>query len=309
MSKQAAFYGLDVYSFFESMSAAVQLLEKINPFVARKVRARYSCFDPFFRDEKAYARALFQNPEGCEREVIEALSEAMRARVSKLEKNDALLFDAQQNARVAKNAEKYYRAMIHADEHSWNVRDRHMMETLSLLLERHGPRAKGIVWAHNTHIGDYRATDMLRAGMVNLGGLARTILGDDEVALIGFSTFQGQVIASHSWDGPTQVLEVPQARRGSFEAIFHEVCEGIKAPAFVLSDLSEPDLSPLSERRGHRAIGVVYDPAHEGRGNYVPTSLTRRYDAFIHIDKTRALDPIIQPADLEELPETWPVGY
>lgn len=306
------FYGLDVYSFFDSMDALVRQLERINPFVAKRARLRLECFDPFQRDEKSYIQSLLEYPQGCQGEILEILNDLLRVRIEGLapESGDYRneILNAQQCARVLSNGEKYYRAMIHGDEKSWNVRDRHMMETLNLLLKHHGDQAKCVVWAHNTHVGDYRATDMVRAGQVNIGGLAREEWGEENVALVGFGTYEGQVIASHSWDGPIERMHVPPAREESYEAAYHHAARARGESALIT--LMDPNAkhSRLSDTLGHRAIGVVYDPAFERVGNYVPTSLAQRYDAFIFFDQTHALEPLIQGANFDEIPENWPVG-
>lgn len=310
MRKQNAsvgFHGLDVYSLFESIDVATRQLEKIDPKLAKHIRGNYECFDPFLSDEKAYARSTLQFPEGCQDEVIDSLQTMLKKRIEHSKVADEILFDAIQNARVVQNAERYYRALIQADEESWNVRDRHMLEVLDSLFQHYGPNSKGIVWEHNTHIGDYRATDMVDEGHINVGGLARERYGEDAVALVGFGTYQGTVIASHAWEGPTQVLPVPPARAGSIEFACHEVALKKNVSQFFML-LDPMEMGPLSEMKGHRAIGVVYDPKRERWGNYVPTALPRRYDAFIFIDETSALEPIMIPFKRELIPETWPAG-
>lgn len=304
VSGKVRFYGLDVYSLFESMDAVLERLEEVNPFLARRARARYACFDRFNRDEKAYVRSLIELPEGCEAEVIGVLRDLLSSRVDGA--HEAGIFDARQNARVIANAESFYRAMIHGSEDSWNIRDRHMLETLSGLLERHGPRSRGIVWAHNSHIGDYRATDMIQAGQVNLGGLAREKFGANQVALVGFGTYEGEVIASRAWDGAMERFTLPPARKESIESELHRVSVARGCNTLLLVP-SGPE-SALAEVRGHRAIGVVYQPAIERFGNYVPSSLERRYDAFFFVDRSRALEPLVLGFEREEIPETWPAG-
>ena len=308
-AKKLGFYGLDVYSLFESIEAALEELERLNPFLARRVRTNYACFDPFRRDERAYARSLVEYPEGCQRQVVESLQTLLKMRLNDSRPQLAPeLFDIQQNARVVANAENYYRTMMMGNEDSWNVRDRHMMETLNRLLDYHS-QAKGIVWAHNTHIGDYRATDMVTAGQVNLGGLAREEWGHSQVALVGFGTYCGEVIASHAWDGPIQSKHVPPARKDSIEAAFHEAANSINEDSFFLTlDDNDSRSGPLASIHRHRAIGVVYEPEYERFGNYVPTSLANRYDAFIYIDRTQALRPLDVQFLREEIPETWPQG-
>ncbi len=220
-------------------------------------------------------------------------------------------FSAEQNARVVVNAESYYRAMLSSSEKSWNVRDSHMLDTLDLLLEQcriSKRNPKGIVWAHNTHVGDYRATDMIEEGYVNLGGLARQTLGTANVGLIGFGTHHGKVVASHAWGGREQILPIAPARAGTWEAHFHEALKlrGWKQGCVIFEEGDQE--GPFSEVLGHRAIGVVYHPRQEGRGNDVPTSLSRRYDAFIFVDETRALHSLHTLHESGKFPETWPDG-
>ena len=304
--KRAGFFGLDVYSLFESIEVVLKQLQKVNPILARRARVKYACFDPFQGDEKDFAKSLIKFPEGCEQAALETLQDLLRLNATLREP----LFNVEQNARIIVNAENYYRTMMHGEEDSWNVRDRHMIETLQSLLENAGPQSKGIVWAHNTHVGDYRATNMVTQGLINLGGLAREIWGDDQVALVGFGTYEGNVIASNAWDGPIQSIAIPAGKTGSYEAIFHEVAMSVGQPSFYIPRLNDPDIRTgvLSEVRGHRAIGVVYQPEYEHFGNYVPTRLSKRYDAFIHIDRTTPLNFLSQSFDLREIPETWPHG-
>lgn len=307
--ERAGFYGLDIYSLFESIDAVLHQLTKISVPLAHRFEERYACFEPFRRDEKAYVRSLIELPEGCEEEVLQNLQELLCLRLDGSIEHEKILFDAQQNARIIAHAEDYYRTMIHGDDSSWNIRDQHMLDTLEILIERFGPNAKGIVWAHNTHIGDYRATDMVHEGLINIGGLARQKWGEKQISLVGFGTHAGEVIASSAWGGSIEKMNVPPAIAQSYEAIFHEVAQSIKQKAFFLTKLNEsPSHQILRSVRDHRAIGVVYNPEHEQRGNYVPTSLSNRYDAFIFIDRTTALRPIYQSSDKSELPETWPSG-
>jgi erythromycin esterase-like protein len=205
---------------------------------------------------------------------------------------------------IAVNAEKYYRTMVEGGPHSWNVRDSHMMETLNQLLEFHGKKSKAIVWAHNTHVGDARATDMTREGMYNIGELARLTRHDAGVVLVGFGSYQGSVIAGHRWGSEMKTMSVPKGKDGSWEAILHKV--GISANLLLMPDLST-DLF-LENHIDHRAIGVVYNPTHEYFGNYVPSILPLRYDAFVFIDSTKALHPLHIKPDGRQMPETFPFG-
>jgi erythromycin esterase len=303
---QAGFYGLDVYSLFESIEEVLKQCEKLSPTLAAKIRDRYECFEAFNRDERFYAKSLSNFPEGCEDEVLNNLRDLLQLRVDKIRQSESL-FDAQQNARIVANAESYYRAMVLGGEDSWNIRDRHMMDTLDSLLKHSGPDSKAIVWAHNTHIGDYRATDMVTQGQVNIGGLAREKYGNSQVQLVGFSTYEGKTTASRAWNGPTLSTTVPPAMLGSYEAVFHQVAKRSRMDNFILP-LRDKSEEALARVLGHRAIGVVYNPLTERYGNYVPTSLSNRYDAMIFLDHTHALTALPQKFNRKDIPETWPQG-
>jgi len=212
---------------------------------------------------------------------------------------------AEQNALVLKNAEAYYRAMVRGRDESWNVRDRHMAETLGRLLDHHGPGAKAVVWEHNTHVGDARFTDMADDGMVNLGQLAREKYGHGDVVLVGFGTHSGTVIAGSGWEAPMERMRVPAGRPDSWEDVLHRAGPEDRLLVFDPSAAA----GRFGEWRGHRAIGVVYDPDAERYGNYVPTVLPLRYDAFLFLDRTRALRPLHFPVrDEAEVPDTYPSG-
>lgn len=309
---QVRFHGLDVYSLYKSIDAVLGYLESVDPVLYQAAADRYECFGPYDRDEIGYARATLRLPRGCGEEAVAMLVELL-ARQSDTAAGGSELFDAQQNARVVRNAEHYYSTMLHGDVNSWNIRDRHMIETLDALLRSGGsadgaqPR-RGIVWAHNTHIGDYRATDMDAAGYVNLGGLARESYGPENVSLVGFGTYQGTVTAGRAWDAPAQRMPVPPARLGSYEDAFERSRAWSGVDDFALIFDSDARSGPLAEVAGHRAIGVVYNPEHESRGNYVPTSLAERYDVFVHVRDTTALVPLPTALDTHEIPETWPSG-
>lgn len=305
--KNAGFFGLDVYSLFQSMDEVVRYLKENDPELAKEVQKRYSCFEPFESDEISYAKSLIKYPAGCKAEVLSNLQEMLKLRIKKITEDDDELFSSQQNALIVSNAEAYYRAMIGTEDNSWNVRDTHMMETLNRLLERHGEGAKAIVWAHNTHIGDYRATDMADAGYVNLGGLARQSYGKENVALVGFSTFHGTVMASHAWGGVEEIMTVPAAAESSYEFQFHKAAIQAGASQYFLlfTNGSHPQ---LLKKLGHRAIGVVYDPSRELKSNYVPTELANRYDAFVYVDLTHPLQSLHTGYLKGDVPETWPTG-
>lgn len=309
-SKKIPFYGLDVYSLFEAMDYVNEFTAKIDPDLAKNVQEQYACFAPFDRDEKAYAKYIMKFPEGCRKEVVTNLRAILRLRLDAFALEDPDLFNAQQCARIVANAEQYYRTMFFGGPQSWNIRDNHMMETLELLLRRSGPNSKGIVWAHNTHIGDYHATDMAEEGYINLGGLARERFGVESVSLVGFGTYQGSVMASPSWEGPETVTELPPAKDSSFEHYCHKVALEMPEKQFYLDFDSSLRNGVLGLRQyPHRAVGVVYRPQYEQRGqNYVPTIPAKRYDAFIFIDQTSALKSIPATSNKRDFPETWPGG-
>ena len=305
--KRAGFFGLDVYSLWESMHSVLEYLEKLDPHLASNARRAYSCFEPYEEDAQEYARATVLVPTSCEKEAVSILRQ-LRAHASEL-KDDGpdAYFNAEQNALVARNAELYYRTMVRGGAGSWNVRDNHMVETLNRLMTHHGPRAKAIVWEHNTHIGDARFTDMARSGMVNVGQLVRQEHEREGVVLVGFGTHRGSVIASDEWGAPMQEMRVPAAREGSYEHAMR--VSGIGDSVFLFPAGEANETANLREVRGHRAIGVVYDPRTEHWGNYVPTILPGRYDAFIYVEETKALDPLHMRVRVDgEIPETFPSG-
>jgi erythromycin esterase len=304
---QAGFYGLDVYSLWDSMHAVVEYLESVDPALARAARAAYRCFEPYGEDVQEYARATAIVPTTCEREAVAVLA-ALRDKAPEY-RGDGRdeFFNAEQNALVARNAELYYRTMMRGGPMSWNVRDTHMVETLERLMAHHGPNAKAIVWEHNTHIGDARFTDMARAGMFNVGQLVRQQHAADDVVLVGFGTHRGAVIAGDEWGAPMRRMRVPPAREGSFEDAVHTAGHGDSMLIFDGTD--DGGISDLDEPIDHRAIGVVYDPRNEHWGNYVPTIVPRRYDAFLHIDESAGVDAIHMPVLVDgEPPETYPSG-
>jgi erythromycin esterase-like protein len=304
---KVGFYGLDVYSLWDSLRAVMRYFrERNDPQGLNAARRAVGCFEPYGEDAHDYARATMLVPDTCRDEVIDLLKE-LRRRVPPADGDgrDAF-FVAEQNALVVKNAEAYYRAMVLSDASSWNVRDRHMAETLERLLAFTAPGARAVVWEHNTHIGDARFTDMAASGEVNLGQLARERYGESDTVLVGFGTYHGSVIAGREWGAPWEEMRVPPGRPGSWEDVLHQ------AGGDRMLIFNESVSADLVESRGHRAIGVVYRPQYEHYGNYVPTVLPRRYDVFLFIDETRAVQPLYEPSiDLEaeeEAPETYPTG-
>jgi len=300
---KVGFYGLDVYSLWDSLYEVMGYLRKHAPDALAEARRALRCFEPFGEDAQEYARATVLVPHSCRDEVVGLLRKVRSLPAADGDGRDGR-FVAEQNALVAKNAEAYYRAMVRGDGESWNVRDRHMAETLDRLLAHHGPGAKAVVWAHNTHVGDARHTDMADDGMVNLGQLAREAYGRDRVALVGFGSHRGSVIAGEYWGAPWEEMAVPPGREGSWEHVLHEACGGDR---LLLFDRTGGELAAW---RGHRAIGVVYRPGREHYGNYVPTVLPQRYDAFLYLDETTAVRPLVPAGreEPEEVPETFPSG-
>jgi erythromycin esterase-like protein len=306
-SKQVGFYGLDVYSLWDSMHAVMDYLKNIDPDLARTAQRAYSCFEPYDEDVHEYARATALVPTSCEDDAVRMLA-ALRSKASELKEDGAdAYFNAEQNALITKNAELYYRTMIRGGPGSWNVRDNHMVETLERLMKHHGPGAKSIVWEHNTHVGDARFTDMARGGMVNVGQLVRQAHERDGVFLVGFGTHHGSVIAGQEWGAPMEKMDVPDAKDGSYEHAIDRA--GVGDSLFIFDRDDEASYERLSEPRGHRAIGVVYNPRTEHWGNYVPTILPQRYDAFLYIEETKAVDPLHMAVLVDgEPPETYPSG-
>jgi erythromycin esterase-like protein len=299
IEKKAGFYGLDVYSLWDSMDAMVNYLDKEDPQAAASVKSAIHCFEPFREREQSYAYSLKEH--NCRDKVLSMLKE-IRMKAQFLDGDREAGFNAEQNALIAVNAEKYYSSLIGFDNESWNIRDTHMMETLERLIEFHGPGTKGIVWEHNTHIGDARATDMTHAGMINIGELARKQYGDDDVYLVGFGSYKGTVIAGDAWGAPMEEMEVPPAKPGSIEHALHQL--GTHDRYMLFDEEAE---AMYDEETDHRAIGVVYHPGREKYGNYVPTVMSQRYDAFIYLDSTKALHPLHLPAG-HKMPETYPFG-
>lgn len=312
--RRAGFYGLDLYSLFASMQEVIRFLEKVDPEAAARARYRYSCFDAFGEDTQAYGYAAeFGVTRSCEDQAVQQLLEVQRNRAALAERNSRVpeddLFYAEQNARLVRNAEEYYRTMFRGRVDSWNLRDRHMSETLDALighLGRGGGHARVVVWEHNSHIGDARATEMGEIGEWNVGQLTRERMGDQSM-LVGFTTYSGTVTAASDWDGPAERKRVRPALPESFEALFHTV--GI--PDFLLPLRGNARLlEALEKPRLERAIGVIYRPESERTSHYFEAQLTHQFDAVIHVDETRAVEPLDATAgDLTgEPPESFPSG-
>ncbi|MEN3271883.1 MAG: erythromycin esterase [Actinomycetota bacterium] len=296
------FYGLDVYSLWESLRRIFTYLGEHEPDAYEAALDALRCFEPYAEDPQAYARATALVPTTCENEVLDLLTAIHRSPVLIGDDPEAEL-DAVQNAEVLTGAERYYRAMVRADNDSWNVRDCHMADTLDRLVATRGPKA--IVWEHNTHVGDARATDMARAGMVNVGQLVRERHGADDVVLVGFGGHHGTVIAADRWGAPMRRMPVPPAPPSTHEALLDDA---VGAPALLVFP-EDRSSSWLATGRGHRAIGVVYHSDSDRFGNWVPTTMGARYDALFSFGETTALHPLgPEAAQRRREMETYPFG-
>jgi erythromycin esterase-like protein/predicted phosphoribosyltransferase len=311
---RAGFYGLDLYSLRASMKAVLGFLEKVDPEAAKRARDRYACFDHFGEELQVYGFiAGTDAAKSCEEEVISQLVELQRRAMEYAQRDGRVMedevFDAEQNARLVKNAEAYYRSMFLEEVSSWNLRDRHMVETLEALkahLERRGGGAKIVVWAHNSHLGDARATDRSQRGELNVGQLVREKYGRDAV-LVGFTTHHGTVTAASEWGAPAERKRVRPALAGSYEALLHAAL-----PARFLLTWREDGRATEGLREPHleRAIGVIYRPETERMSHYFRARLPDQFDAVLHFDETRAVRPLEVTAEWEagEPPETFPFG-
>jgi erythromycin esterase-like protein len=317
--RMARFHGLDLYSLRTSIEAVVAYLDTIDPDEAQRARSRYSCFDHVGAEGQAYGFALaHQRAIPCEDEVVAQLISLRRQAAEYAQRDGWLaedeLFCAEQNAVVVRDAEEYYQQMYRADVSSWNLRDRHMAATLDALLDhfdRRGGRTKVVVWEHNSHIGDARATGMSTRGELNVGQLARQRYGEHAVALIGLTTYDGEVTAATDWGQPARRRTVRPGLPESYEHLLHEVVDERLAPARFWMPMTDPDAAEvLAEPRLERAIGVVYRPQTERPSHYFPARLDRQFDVVIHLDRTSALQPLddIAAWDPLEPPETYPTG-
>ncbi len=288
MEQRTGFYGMDVYGEDAARENVIENLEALDSDLAEKARTAYRPFLEYGGDSARYAQAVARGAESLA-DNARAVTRLVEKHADRLRAADAHRFlDLEQSARVVENAERHYRAMTTPGPGSWNTRAQHFYRTAERLLAYHGPDSRGVVWAHNTHVGDARATDMVRAGRHNIGQMARETLGRENTVSVGFGTYQGTVKAGRQWGGDRQLLPVPAAKPDSMEDWMHRL---EMERALLLFD-PDKDLSALHAPCGHRAIGVVYNPEVERRGNYVSTRLAARYDAFIFLSETRAVTPI-----------------
>lgn len=310
-ASRVGFYGLDLYSLYASIEAVLAFLDKCDPEAARRARERYSCFEHFASDTERYGQATgLRLAPSCEEEATAQLV-AMEARTLAARATDDHhaadeLFTAEQNARVVKNAEQYYRQMFRGRVSTWNLRDKHMADTLDMICEQLGQRVglpKLVVWAHNSHVGDARATEMSEGGEVTLGQLVRE-RHDGDVFVVGLSTYEGTVTAAPAWDMPGERRNVRPALPRSWEALLH----GVGSPELLVFTADEHVEKLLRRARLTRAIGVVYRPETERQSHYLFSRIGEQFDAVLHVDHSRAVEPLERSPkwDRGEPPETFP---
>ncbi|MFO8003120.1 erythromycin esterase family protein [Thioalkalivibrio sp.] len=312
VADRVGFYGLDLYSLYRSAEAVIQYLDRVDPEAGRRARARYGCFDHSLGNPQEYGyQAGLGLREDCSDEAVEQLIELEQGATEYLRRDGLVAADeqffAEQNAQVVANAEAYYRAMFTGRSNTWNLRDRHMSTTLTELrrhLREQGRAGRIVVWEHNSHIGDARATSMGARGELNVGQLVREAAGGDAM-LIGFTTYDGTVAAASDWDAPVELKSVRPAIQGSIEHLFHELGGDLFLPTGA-AEVGELLSRPLYER----AIGVIYRPQTEMASHYFQARVAEQFDGVFHIDRTQALQPLdLTPAwEPDRVPETYPFG-
>jgi erythromycin esterase-like protein len=302
---RVAFHGLDLYSLYASIRSVLDYLDEVDPHSAKVARERYGCLTPWQADPATYGHAaLTGSYPTCEEDVAHALMDLLGKRAAYAARDGERFLDAVQNAKLVANAERYYRIMYYGSRASWNLRDEHMFETLKTLLAHHGPHSKGIVWAHNSHIGDAAATEMSARGEHNIGQLCRQAFGDQCYA-IGFGTDRGTVAAASDWDAPMEIKKVRPALPNSYERLCHET----DVPRFMLPlrERASAHARGLMVPRLERAIGVIYRPETERASHYFEAVLPRQFDEYIWFDETKAVTPF-RAHELEAMPDTYPFG-
>ena len=302
-AKRAGIYGLDLYSLHRSIASVLRYLDDVDPEAAGVARHRYGCLEPWQQDPAAYGAAVLSGRyRDCEQAVVDMLTEIMRKRVESAAHDPERLFDAQRNAEVVAQAERYYRMMYYGSASSWNLRDQHMFETLESVLRHRGPDARAVVWAHNSHLGDAGWTEMSARGEYNIGQLVRSRYGEDTY-LVGFGTDHGTVAAATDWDGPMEIKRVRPSHHRSYERICHE--SGADRFLLPLRTSDAKLRRELMAERLERAIGVIYRPDTELQSHYFTAVLPRQFDEWIWFDETRAVEAL----DVEVrqgMPETYP---
>jgi protein-L-isoaspartate(D-aspartate) O-methyltransferase len=305
-ARRAGFYGLDLYSLFTSIAAVLRYLDEVDPDTAALARRRYGCLSPWQRDPAVYGRAALTGQyRTCAEPVTRMLRDMMEHRLEYTVHDGERFLDAAQNARLVANAERYYRVMYSGQVDSWNLRDRHMFDTLDMLLNFHGPEARAVVWEHNSHVGNAAATEMSARGEFNVGQLCRERFGP-EAFLLGFGTDRGTVAAASDWDAPMQVMAVRPSHADSYERLFHE--SRVPALLLPLGPASRPEVrDELRPPRLERAIGVIYRPESELQSHYFEAVLPVQFDEYVWFDETRAVRALPAPAR-EGMPDTYPFG-
>lgn len=305
-AQKVGFYGLDLYSLYSSIEAVLDYLQQVDPKAADTARDRYDCLMPWADDPALYGHAVAtKQHEGCETEVLKNLQDLINKRLEYSVASGEQFFDAEQNAKLIVNAERYYRTLYCAENNSWNQRDQHMFEALQAVLEFRGSKSKAVVWAHNSHIGDARATQMGARGELNIGQLARQEYGD-KAYNIGFGTDHGTVAAASRWGGPMEIKPVQPSHIDSYERVFHKV----STDNFLLPlryPLNEDIRKELLPERLERAIGVIYRPETEMQSHYFYASLPSQFDEYIWFDKTRAVEALTKEIG-EGTFDTFPFG-
>ena len=305
-NRRAGFFGLDIYNMHGSIAAVLAYLDRVDPEAAAIARERYGCLTPWQKEPSTYGRAvLTEGYRKCEESVLRQCREILERQLDYGKADPDSFLDAAQNARLIAAAERYYRIMYYGGAESWNLRDTHMFETLEQLLRFKGPDAKAVVWAHNSHIGDARHTEMGSArAELNIGQLCRERFGE-EAALIGFGTHAGTVAAASSWDGPMEVMQVRPSHLDSVERAFHG-----SGKARCLVDFSREGAAKglLREPKLERFIGVIYRPDTELMSHYAEASLSQQFDAYVWFDETQAIEPLRRTSTEAGVPDTWPFG-
>lgn len=303
--RRVEFRGLDVYSLGASIQEVLGYLDRVDPDAAATARRRYGCLSPWHDEPAVYGHNVMRGEPSCEAAVVEQLRALLDQRLEYMKKDGCSFFNAEQNARVVLAAEQYYRAMYQGSTESWNLRDRHMFDTLQALLRHRGDAAKAVVWAHNSHIGNAAATSMGWGGEFNIGELCRTAYGRDAV-LLGMGTNHGLVAAADNWDEPMQIKQVRPSRPDSWEHLFLRT----ELPASLTSWRNDTLLrEALARPRLERAIGVIYRPATERQSHYFQAILSEQFDALLWFEQTTAVKPIgPQQIDDRSVPDTYPFG-
>jgi protein-L-isoaspartate(D-aspartate) O-methyltransferase len=304
--QQVSVHGLDLYSLNNSIGAVLDYLDRVDPVAAETARVRYGCFSPWEMDPATYGRAAVAGRMAdCEAEVVATLTDLLNQRMEYLPEGGEAFFDAERNATVIRESERYYRTMYYGSRESWNLRDRHMFETLRAVLHHRGEEARAVVWAHNSHIGNAAATEMGMRGELNIGQLAREHYGADAYA-IGFGTDHGTVAAAANWDEPVELMTVRPSHQDSYERLCHD--SGIAAFLLHLREPNEPDVrAELLNPHLERAIGVIYRPETEMLSHYFQAALPAQFDEYVWFDESRAVKPL-EAHEVAGMPDTYPFG-